>query len=157
MRLPAMGLQPRSIPCTGYGSEQLNGPMVHEWVGLSGEALLVGWAKLHPFKPHFGLRWSISGSRVKVPNLRCVYPNTVRVPRPPAFTLMLRGLTAEQGSWENRWKKVFGKPFHQLIDFVKINTLYRSIWTGKYHYLHSKINSTVVVYKYVLYIFETSH
>lgn len=73
-RLLAMGLQPRSIPCPGYGSEQPSVPMVHVWAGLWGEALVLGWAKLHSFNPHFGLRWSISGSSAKVPNLRCVLP-----------------------------------------------------------------------------------
>lgn len=141
-----MGLHPRSLSCTGHGSKQLNVQMVYVWVGLLGEAPMLGWAKLQSFKSHSDLEWSIRGSSIKVPNLCCVYPNTARGSRsqPSAITVMFRGWWMSMGVGRTDGKKFLKSPFWQLTNFAKINTLYRSLWTGKYHYLHSKINSTMV-------------
>lgn len=62
------------------------------------------------------------------------------------LSLLFGDSMVEHGSWGG-WvarKNTFWKALLTVNFLVKINTFYRSIWTGKYHYLHSEINSTVV-------------
>lgn len=88
------------------------------------------------------------GGCAQVPNPHCICPQTVTVsiPHHSAFAVLFGGSTAEHGSWGGwvaRKNTFLESPFESYF-FVKINTFYRSIWTGKYHDLHSEINSTVM-------------
>lgn len=113
------------------------------------------------WETHFVLGWGDSGDCAQVPNPVASAPIQWGLQGSP-FCLHyvvwgFSGRASQLGRMGSLERKLFWKALLTLIFFVKINTFYRSIWTGKYHYLHSEINFTVVcINTYFIYMYLKS-